>query len=329
MIKKNKSNYNKTSMKHHFGNVVEDDVAFYLRREFADVENVFIFNDVRFKRGSEVAQIDHLVLHRKGFILIESKSIKGQVNINSELEWTRTVKGNWVGMPSPIKQASLQGDVLREILNDNATHLLGKVFGLQGYFGGYGWDTVCACSNDVIINRTAIPKAIDNKIVKAEFISDKVLDIVKAHDKILSLNPTFSVEEMERISHFLCSNTIDSGKPKNTAQSPIDPTVKIRIEPTFGSLQNTVVEEQFQQEVKPELKITELKYFPCKHCHSLDTKPNFGKFGYYVACEKCQKNTSMNKLCSQCNTKIDKVNKSKNMFILTCKCGSIEHVTFS
>ncbi len=51
---------------------VEQDVAFYLRRECGDANDVFIINDLRIQFKNEAAQIDHLVIYNKGFIIIES-----------------------------------------------------------------------------------------------------------------------------------------------------------------------------------------------------------------------------------------------------------------
>lgn len=90
------------------GEQQEKDVAFYLRRAFKDDENILVLNDYRFTFNDEIAQIDHLVVHRAGFIIIESKSIYGEVKVNGHGEWSRSYKGNWSGMPSPIIQAELQ-----------------------------------------------------------------------------------------------------------------------------------------------------------------------------------------------------------------------------
>ncbi|MFA0521752.1 nuclease-related domain-containing protein, partial [Vibrio sp. 10N.222.55.E8] len=104
------------------------------------------------------------------FIIIESKSIRGEVKINEQLEWSRTVRGKWTGMPSPIEQAKLQSQLLKALLNENAQSLLEKVAFLQGYFGGRCWDQLCAASNDALIDRNSAPKSISKKLTKAESI---------------------------------------------------------------------------------------------------------------------------------------------------------------
>src|SRR2546423_13797828 len=68
----------------------EKQMAFYLRRAFGTSDHILLFNDLRLVADDgEVAQIDHLILHPNGFILIESKSIAGSVLINEHGEWCR------------------------------------------------------------------------------------------------------------------------------------------------------------------------------------------------------------------------------------------------
>ena len=127
MITKDRDSKIDNSLQQKAGAKVEQDVAFYLRREFGDANDVFIINDLRIQFKNETAQIDHLVLYNKGFIIIESKSIRGEVKVNNQLEWSRTVRGKWTGMPSPIEQAKLQTKLLKALLNDNAKSLLDRI----------------------------------------------------------------------------------------------------------------------------------------------------------------------------------------------------------
>lgn len=65
------------------GDEAEQQMAFYLRRAFGDDPHVHVFNNLRLEHGGEVAQIDHLVFHRSGFIVVESKSVTSSVKINA------------------------------------------------------------------------------------------------------------------------------------------------------------------------------------------------------------------------------------------------------
>src|SRR5574340_855439 len=69
------------------GTAAEEQMAFYLRRAFADAPDVFVINDLRLVEADDCAQIDHLVLHAFGMFIIESKSISGEVEVNEHGEW--------------------------------------------------------------------------------------------------------------------------------------------------------------------------------------------------------------------------------------------------
>ncbi|MFN6068546.1 MAG: nuclease-related domain-containing protein, partial [Pseudanabaena sp.] len=87
------------------GYYAESQLAFYLKREFKDDPQFLIFNNLRLVKADDVCQIDHLVLHRYGMIIIESKSVTTRVEVNEHGEWKRWFNNAWQGMPSPILQA--------------------------------------------------------------------------------------------------------------------------------------------------------------------------------------------------------------------------------
>ncbi len=159
------------------GNRHEHDVAFYLSRAFADNEGVFVFNDLKLERNGNIAQIDHLVIHKYGFIVVESKSIYGEVKVNARGEWSRSYRGQWKGMPSPIKQAELQINILKDLLQDHADELLGKILGIRKGFGAREYEIICAVSSTAIVHRDEIPEEINSRIFKSEFVADRIRDI--------------------------------------------------------------------------------------------------------------------------------------------------------
>lgn len=53
------------------------------RRKYAKDEKTLVINELKLEHQGERCQIDHLVLHPHGFVLIESKSISGEVKVNS------------------------------------------------------------------------------------------------------------------------------------------------------------------------------------------------------------------------------------------------------
>lgn len=320
MILKDKALSTSNYAKIKAGQKQELDVAFYLRRAFKDHSQVFVFNDVKFKHNGETAQIDHLVVYTYGFILIESKSITGEVAINQHQEWSRSYRGQWQGMPSPIKQVELQLALLKSLVRDNAPQLLPKMFGkIQQNFGGREWHSICAISSNAIINRDNTPKTLEERLVKSEFIADKLLDIMKLpastpnalHFFSTNTRPWFSEESLARICEFLLEQNIAPStplKPGAKTSSLNEPSPVYQDESTAIA---PITQEQPNIANKINLK--------CKQCNNQTTlKPRSGRYGYFVTCGECDTNTPMKTSCPQCSSANTKVSKRKELYSLVC-----------
>ena len=178
MIVKEMESKNLTSPNTIAGDKHEKNVAFYLRRAFKDDVHIFVFNDFKFTHNNETAQVDHLILYRFGFILVESKSITGNVSVNKQEEWSRSYRDKWQGMPSPIKQVQLQAQLLKDLLHENRSSLVGKLLGLQQTLGKRSWDHLCAVSSNAIVERENMPNSVSKKLVKSEFLVDSIIKIM-------------------------------------------------------------------------------------------------------------------------------------------------------
>lgn len=281
------------------GQKQELDVAFYLRRAFKDHPLVFVLNDFKFSFNDETAQIDHLIIYPFGFILLESKSIEGEVTVNTQGEWTRSVRGNWKGIPSPIKQLELQEKLLREMLHQNKHKILPKfLFNLvQQSFGGREWNQLCVVSSTAIIDRSNIPKNISGRVVKSEFVVDavtKTMNLPRFDSKVIQAlkidtRPDFSEEDLNSICNFLLESDL--------TQIPI-------ASPQSNNNDQTA---------------TEKPIISCKQCgEDKLLVPNSGRYGYYVKCQKCGTNTSMKLSCPTCNSPNTKVRKKLTQYTLAC-----------
>lgn len=298
MILKDKELQNAKAANTIAGQKQELDVSFYLRREFKDHPQVFIINDYKFSFNNETAQIDHLIVYPYGFILVESKSISGEVKVNNLGEWSRSYNAKWSGMPSPIKQAELQKKLLKEFLHHHRTNILSKLFGIkQQSFSMRCWNTICAVSSNSIIERETIPKSISEVIIKSEFLIDKINELMKLKHKlvrainVLDTRPDFSDDELQSITKFLIKNCVNNTKKKQIEIITSQPTNNI---------------------------------LKCKKCNeeSNYTIKN-GRYGYFINCNECNTNTAMKMPCADCKSKNTKVSKKKKLFSLFCnECGS-------
>ena len=122
------------------GSEAEKQMAHYLHRRYQSDPEVYLLHQLRLKDADQreqdgsagVCQIDHLVVHRWGFFLVESKSVIEEVQVGPDGgggdEWSRTYRGERYGMPSPIRQARRQAEFLRALLcvQNRRTELLGR-----------------------------------------------------------------------------------------------------------------------------------------------------------------------------------------------------------
>ncbi|SUI81773.1 nuclease-related domain-containing protein [Shewanella morhuae] len=320
MILKTKSFQNTQTPQAIAGQKQEQDVAFYLRRAFKDHPEVLVINDFRFAFNGETAQIDHLIIYPYGFVLIESKSMKGHVEVNQQGEWTRSHGSKWFGMPSPIKQVELQQALLKEMLRQHRSEIIGKLLGIrQQSFGMRCWDHVCAVSSDAVINRDTMPTAISELLVKTEFLVDKLEKIMNLKSKFMRIinvsdtRPDFNQQELNSIANFLIDRHID----------PYQATTEITL-PQTQQVREPIAHFEVNKAVKAKtpaiMQSATHSILSCKHCgESTNYTPMYGKFGYYIKCNQCTKNTPMKQACPHCQSKNIKIQKRSQSYTLTCQ----------
>ncbi len=299
------------------GNSHEKDVAYYLRREFADTKDILVLNDIRIEHAGERAQIDHLVLHPKGFLIIESKSICGELKVNAQGEWSRSYKDQWMGMSSPIRQGEIQAALLRDWLHTHRETffdkipLLGKTLGVNGY----DWQVLCAVSSKAILHREGMPKEISDRVIKAEFIAIKVKEITATIGLLHSLittQPLYSQKALEQLSSFILEK-----QPASSIKS--EPAVAMqKTQPpiVLAVREETPAAPQFQ----PSAASVSPPPLSCRKCGKGDSLTGmWGKYGYYVKCGHCQGNTPMKRPCPHCHSEKTRVTKQRDQYSLTCE----------
>jgi hypothetical protein len=294
------------------GRVAEEQMVYYLRRAFKEDKNVCVFNDLRLEQEQDAAQIDHLILHRYGITIVESKSVTTRIQVNEYGEWSRWFNGTLKGMPSPVLQAQRQGEFLRKYLNAHAEILLGKILGFrQATFRNMPLDILVAISDSGIINR---PKQVLlEEVCKADQVTERIQAKFEKSRKVNNLfnfdlsdlkEPlySFTENELSEIIKFLLKHH------KHTKLKPEQKT----------SLHNQVVEPTPRKTklVQPAGKMI------CRHCQSNKLSVEYGKYGYYLKCLECNGNTPINAICKTCGNK-EKIRKSGRQFYAECeRCGT-------
>jgi hypothetical protein len=95
----------------------EQAAAFYLDGHYKDGQNNVLLHDLRFVVDGEVAQIDHLVINRTGYVvLIETKNYSGDVEVNAHGEFTVRYGKDRYGIASPYEQSRRHARILGKLL---------------------------------------------------------------------------------------------------------------------------------------------------------------------------------------------------------------------
>lgn len=310
------------------GYQAEMQMAFYLRRAFGELPDVFVFNDLRYIRNGEVAQIDHLVLHRFGLVLVESKSVTGTIEVNPQLEFVRTFGRNRSGMKSPITQVEMQKQLLQALLNDHKEHLRRKVLMgmVQAYFSDERFKTFVAISDQGEIKRRGCDPP---QLLKADRVASEIQQIIDRHNKAsgfggimrqmladkktakeLEVNelPAFTPDELKAIASFLLR---EHSEVADAVESP----------PIIASVVPTPLPLPQPPAVKSVSPVTatvlEIPAHSCRHCGSGNVEILYGKFGYYFKCRECSQNTAIDLTCASCGKKA-RISKAGKVFTQEC-----------
>ena len=307
MIVKDLDLFTEKGKAHVAGRKAEEQMAFYLKRAFEQDDKVRVFNSVRLETGDEAAQIDHLVLHPHGFVLIESKSVTGKIAVNDHNEWVRVYGSRRTGMPSPILQAERQAAFLRAYLETHTEQLLDKTFGKQTTFTAVATDVLVAVSDQGVIQRPkklALPE-----LLKADQVAPKVNELIRGHRQangLFNLNfsrtgRTLSDKELARLTAFLRSH-----------HRPLEKGVQVsNPEPDDVTVTPSVPSQDTLPPEKPSA-------YCCRHCESEQLTVVYGKYGYYFKCATCEGNTPINEFCEACKRKA-RVRKQRQNFFAECK----------
>jgi len=95
----------------------ERNAAHYLDNHLKHSKNWIVIHDLRISVDGEVAQIDHLLVGRFAFVLLETKTFGGDLTINEHGEFAVQYPGERIyDIPSPLEQSRRHENVLQKLL---------------------------------------------------------------------------------------------------------------------------------------------------------------------------------------------------------------------
>ncbi len=279
------------------GRTAEEKMAFYLRVDFDDDKETRVLNGIRIQVGDGAVQMDHLVIHPWGMIIVESKSVTGTIQIKEDGQWIRWFNDKSSGMESPVVQATIQAKRLRKHLNRTAKP--------DGFFDRIPIDILVAISDQGIIRP---PK---NGKVESVWKADQIVEKIQGRLQTLreSEQPVLASKHMDAIAAYLVA-----------IHKPLTSPVTAIMETQRAAPPSYKVAEPAPTYTKAAAASS-----TCKHCNGTKLEALWGKYGYYFRCLECGKNTAIQSKCSTCGYS-EKIHKRGNDFLAECEnCNASRH----
>ena len=175
--------------------IVQDRMAYQLRRFFGKSTEVDVLNYLRVGAGNAVAHVDHLLLHPYGLIVLERENLADRVQIRDDGQWLRMRDNTSVEMRSPITRAYLRALSLKALLDKNVRQ--------KGFFDRVELDVLVAVSETNGIQWPAMGPLIE--VCTADQIEERVIQRI-AQCKRAGTGPgVLTGSERRRLGEFLCT----------------------------------------------------------------------------------------------------------------------------
>ncbi len=294
------------------GRKAEEQMAFYLRRFFGSSADVDVLNYLRIDLNGEVAQMDHLVLHPFGLLIVESKSVSDGVQITDDGQWMRWFNRKPSGMPSPITQAQLQAKLLKELLDGSVKQ--------KGFFDQVRLDVLVAISDSGTITwpkSGALPE-----VCKADQVPDRINHRIEQFRKLRKEPDILTGDHRRVIADFLLKmhKPLERVAAHATTQHKVEePRPEYKVSPVSPISKTPDI--NFGRESRAANKPSLFPPKCCKYCQSAHIKAMSGQYGYYFSCGDCNKNTKIVFACISCGGE-GKIRKQGDNFFAECKVCS-------
>ena len=188
-----------------YGIYGEDALLFELKNSHMPM---YIMHDLFFEMNGLTTQVDFLVITRKLVIIIECKNLYGNILIDNNGNFIRTVQigkhYNKQGIYSPITQNQRHIDMIRELRRASKS-VIARAFFDKDF--DYTYKSIVVLANPKsILSMQYAPKEIKEKVVKVDGLINY---IKKLHDRCNNSN--MSDKEMKELADFF----LDKSVPNN------------------------------------------------------------------------------------------------------------------
>ena len=94
----------------------DEQMPYYLRRYFGDSAEVDVLNQLRVSTGGITTQVDHLLMHPYGLVVVDSSSVSGNFQVREDGRWIFLHQDKPQAIQSPVTHAYSQALSLKAFL---------------------------------------------------------------------------------------------------------------------------------------------------------------------------------------------------------------------
>ena len=294
-----------------------------------------IFNGLRFVSGKLAVQIDHLVMHDCGFIVIENRSEHADIVVNMLGEWTQRFKGKELRITSPVDQGQRKVQFLKTLLEENAPQLRQEVKRRQRFFGSVPFELLVAIPPEGQFDTP--PRVSLREACPADEIPQRVLELIEEHQKRSrgrfglgrDTEQVFDEEEIFKISGFIRSahSPLDRDRLRDTLTKKTLTEVDEVPDDEWDIPQVAAAEEDsaspFDTVADEDVAAYSISYYQCQNCRSSQLLADHQQ-GYKMICLDCGAISDIDRTCQVCGEN-GYVRRDGDEFYIECEsCPSSE-----
>lgn len=251
----------------YYGVKGEESLMFELKNSHIPM---YILHDVFFEENNLKTQIDYIVITRKLVLILECKNLYGNISIDNQGNFTRTIqygkRYRKEGIYSPITQNQRHLDMIRE-KRRNSKGILGKMF-FDKYFDSNYKSIVVLANSKSVLDMKYAPKEIKAQIVKV----DGLINYIKRLNSE-STNEAMTDKQMKEIAEFFLSNSVSNSsdftskykieldrlqKSENITEN-INLNIQATVEDDIQAIDNTASLKDIASDNNEEIKSEESK----------------------------------------------------------------------
>lgn len=254
----------------------EEQIAFELKNSHIPM---YILHDLYFEVGGLSAQIDYLLITRKGIFVVECKNLFGDITINEKGDFIRNIKYGGKAMKegiySPVTQNKRHLEIIKALRMEEKKNILTKAFYDKNFYSIYHSVIVLANPRTILKDHYA-PKVIKEQVIRV----DQLINHIKRVNNSLELANSSDKNMKELALYFLSKHReqrIDYTKKYELLMSKQVESIEVEklIEPVLKKTQNTTLEEGLNEAIETETLIKRLKAYRQAKSKEEQVKPYF------------------------------------------------------